>query len=487
MARRRKLDWAAAAEGVNRSLQPFLYDALLRRRMEQQSALVGERQQEQNAFSLIPDVLMGKTPLSTLSSDLQERMSRHIDVPAAQAAYQKNALGNIMGDVGEAQNLSALPTAESLSAKLEGAGIDLSPQYGTMRQEPAAEGSNLTEEGNLPSRASGPVIPPVQKQALEGLQSKTNQLIGEQRKQTTPVNRMSPSGATSTEYVPTTDLASLGEVQTGLSAEQEAKNKLEASQKYGELSPGFIAAKADSENMLRTLTSQSAARFAGQTAGAEAYAREAGRLSPDLIDKRVEEDLRKYHGTLRPTEGDIRSKALMGPLIAMDGEARMLENEGARLQIGSVAMASSPVLGKVGEYAPWLEANKEINKQYAQKAINYAATYTYLKSGVQSRIDEFERYIYNLFAKADDSPNMVIQKQQSRAVFQASEMANREGGPEAAARVMANGFKTGAINPEVLRFLSDDAAFQQPLLRELSTTFRIGKDSEGNTVIIGPR
>lgn len=461
MARRRNP--GAAMYAAMQPLQLLLQHQYNLREQANSAKLRGLEREQQNAFSLLPQVESGALKMGNMSPDLLSQLAKYIDVPSVQKLGQERQVGAIEGDIGDAKSLGDIPTPNAIRGKMQAAGVDISPQMGVMRED-------LGEGGLLPSKQMGPVEPDILKRVFETAQEKTNQLTGEERKRTTPLESIDPTtGQQTKRFVPTTELANQPPQITGLGAADLGRLQTEQF-KAGEGSPTYIQSKADMENMMRTLTGPGQVQLAGQMAGAQASASERARMAPDLVQARVAEQLAGQ----RPLLGETNRQAQITPLITADAEARELEQQGGRIEPLALAMATNPLAGQVLGSVPFLDANKGLNKRYVQKAIDYAANYTFLKSGAQSTQSEYERFLYNLFATPSDGPTVIKQKQQTRAAFQAAQLASLSGGIQSASQILAKGMLSGMISPALFN------QFQPDMQEAVGALIKVMQDDQGN-------
>lgn len=255
MAKRRSIDLS----GFNQTLNQLMQHQLRLRELGQQNILLGERQANENAFSLIPQVGSGALQAENMSPDLLSRMGKYIDVNKFSSLGKDRAMGQIEGKIGEASNLGEVPTPNAMLGSMKAAGISTDPVLGAMRQDIPAGPSGLTEEGTLPSAQMGPVIPPRQKQLFETAQQKTNQLQNEENKKVTGVESIDPvSGQKVNKFIPTAQLGQQPPQITGLGAAD-----------LGRLQSEQTKAGPDFNPEIQSTLTRNAANRAGAVEGAQ--------------------------------------------------------------------------------------------------------------------------------------------------------------------------------------------------------------------------
>ena len=351
MAKRRRFNPAAMAAAMA-PLQQLMQHRYQLAGQENAARLQGERQEAQNAFSLIPQVESGALKLSNMSPNLLEQIGKYIDIPSVAQRGQDRAVGAVEGEIGDAKSLGDIPTPNALMGKLRGAGVDLDPVFGNMRVDPPSE-DGLTEEGTLPSTSMGPVIPETQKRVFETAQQKTNQLQNEENKQLTGIETVDPSGATTKTFKPTNQLGGQS-FPTGLSAQRQGELDIEKT-KAG---PAFD--KGIQDQLTATATSR-----AGSVERAQVRERYAPWVIKQEIDKAgqiAEIQARKTNDIALMKEArDATTQATTAiqPLYAMRELYNQIEDGGVTTQIGRTVGRATGQLQRFNPIAAQLDQMRE--------------------------------------------------------------------------------------------------------------------------------
>lgn len=190
------------------------------------------------------------------------------------APSERERTGEMLEQIGKADDLAALRTDQETIAGLKSRGINTTP--GIEKTYTPGQGGSLTAAHFNPTSV-GPTG-----DVLRALSSRREQLTANQP--TTQVNSYDPqTGASQTRFVPQNQLSGLGPVQTSPTPEQKGEDWLEE-QQAGPLSPGAIAGA----NRVEAGTRAEKVRTAGSLAAASARGRLDVELNPAIVAREVE-------------------------------------------------------------------------------------------------------------------------------------------------------------------------------------------------------
>lgn len=410
-------------------LDLYMRHYLESKRQQEQAELVKQRQIE---------LAKQQDDSEILKQILGDPTGRIVDSLVRSGRTQWGSLAPTLGqrtvgvreDINKASNLSELPTEEST--------------FGGIR---------ATTEGDLSSSRNFPTL----MQLMNERRTKEEAL--KKQRPTKQITQYDPTLRTETSrFVPEDEVSALPPFQTKPTPREEGENvgiKTQAE------TPFVVAEGNKREAGLRG----ERVRTAGATARSSAYGQQAGYLAPEHIRSRVEEDRLKKQNEARSaqhaTEGERRAATNLVPLMEAHAQAKSLENQGAAIVTGSQMVSGSPFLSSINAQLPEGLAVGTDPLNYTQVAKNFASTYTYIKSGVQSRQDEYDRYISTLFHFSGDPPEVKKMKTKTREVFINASMIAADRSKFDGGVALGRAVKTGTVPADFLSLLDMDPEFKR--------------------------
>lgn len=461
MAVRRGL--SAGVNAANDTISMYIKDRMDRAR---QMDLLRAQQEEAR-----------RTRLIELSKDwdkrdpgMQAQLKQEFGVPFA-VSSQQDVAGGVTGDIAKADSLSKLPSEQEALAAFQSKGGDAGFQPA---EGPTQDGTPYAQR---PAAAQG---------MLDARSGRQAQL--EEQQPRSLITSMQPSGEKVGSMMTLPEQAKAGSFTVENSPAQTQANSWANSQQPG----GANNAQTQAAEIAKTNNiTRGTMGTAAQAAGMKTNAEESGKMTQDLMDKRVGEASSKTWDAAAATaayradpQANVTRNANLKTLAVASKKALDLENQGARIRFGTQNAVTQPS-GATDRLNTAMRGMffSPGDKEYTQNAINYTATMTYIRSGVQSRQDEKDSFLGDLFANATDTPGMVQAKQATRLAF---EVANSKD-PQEAGKLIGQGVAAQRILPSVLKYVTnDDQAFVQGVL-EGSGGAVMFDDKTGEFKLIGRR
>lgn len=422
MASRRQLLGASIAQGGQDLVQLIVRQLFAQQQAAYEDQLQRERQK------LLADQTAQNSLLNRAASDpatarrVQQSNPTIAGVPtSAFIPSDDEILGDMTKELEGTKDLGALPSQLSLQAQAQAKGLDttkLPPQLATLMDIRNSVESRLQK--NQPTTR------------VEGIDPTT---LG-------PTQR----------FVPNSQLASLGETPSGLNPEQKGKAFVRE-QFAGPLNSGYVNQKVAAANQEDEGTRISR----GLTERMLAGQRERGRLEPDLINARVDEDARKAKNQASAQGTDTeRAKANLAVQMLMTAEEmKKYESQGASAGNVSLSSATNPlaasIFDTVGKAVPYVRT-RPLDKSYADAAVRLANLRVFQLSGATATEKEFGRFLSSLVHLHTDTPEQRAAKSMARdAMIQAINAALGPGGASSGGKVLGMAIAKGQVSPDVLK------------------------------------
>lgn len=423
-------------------IQMYIQDQLLRGRQAEQEQAITARQQGMDRYNfaqtLLPKIADGTYPLEGLSPQTRGDIGQFYD-PEKMAPSLNQRLAKILGQPKLPQDVPSNELLGGLLGEQEGLPQDLT--------------SLVDAERNRVARFEP----------------------------TTNVEYYTEKGDKVSQHFPDSMLDELGAMKQERTPQQEGQRTLGIAQS-GELSPGMMIAKSQFENGMNQATMGSEAAKAGRVAGAESSARYGAEFAPNVVDSRVDQARRMAEATAQGTaagnpasssgvlsEGERKATAALPTLIRAHGMAIDMENKGMSLSPTSIVAAGPSLIGKVARN--FVESPVQ---QYAQTGIEYINLASNIFSGTTVREDEYPRFLSNMFVMDNDPPELVKQKQQSRAGFVQAQQVAAGRGAAAGGQALGMQIINGVINPAIATSLQfSDPEFEEAFMETIAPVFNI--------------
>lgn len=267
-------------------------------------------------------------------------------------------------------------------------------------------------------------------------------------------------------------------IQTSPDATQQGVNKL--AETRAQFDPAFEELKtrtsAKMTNIAEALTRQAKIDTAAGIAGAQKRAE----LAPDIVQGEVDRQQRLQSSSQQSTESERRAAANWTPLVNAHANALVQETNGAVLTPGAVEITGSSWLNPV--FGGFVDPG---TKDYAQAARDFVTTLGYIRSGVQVRADEVDKFLATMFAFEGDGPQQIQQKQQSREILLGAMQAMVGRSAPEAARVLAAAINNRQIPMGILTSVEIRPEIAKHLLPLLSGVPKF--DLNGNLIGVQPQ
>ena len=375
---------------------------------------------------------------------------------------QRQAQRDIPADIEATTSLAGLITEPGITQRAKYAGMDITPQMPAPFSLPNLEG----QPGDLPSENFPVTHAPAIEDLIAQRTAKEAALAPIEAK-AEPVERMpfwdEKMGREMSQFVPRSQAPAFGALPQGPTPQQAGEIK-RTEMLAGELHPMISIAKANQENEMRNLT------LPGEVEAIRQGARARGQVETEFMGPRLQEAEQKAQIEAQyrePTEYERRTGLQLNTLLNADASALESEGKGATIPMAAMTVAGSPGMADVNAWLREISSGRvgvpPETLAYVYDAVNYSGIYTQIRSGVQTREEEFPRYLTNLFAVEGDTPAAVKAKQQRRAVFHAATEMSLSGNDEGAGRMLARAIKAGRLPADVIPALrlspGVDAAF----------------------------
>jgi hypothetical protein len=225
-------------------------------------------------------------------------------------------------------------------------------------------------------------------------------------------------------------------------------------------SPEATEAKGKQESRVEEITRPGAVARLGQGA----YTQRSNTLAAENDPKAVAGsanragEIAKAEATAKFDSGDVpegqaRAAGALPQLTKAHDELTQLENAGGRYPVGRESLRQLPMIGpNLGTMAANKLESAE-NKKLVQAADNFVGLFGYVRSGVTVRPDERDTFLRNLVGTSNDPPEVVAQRQQSRAAFIAATQIQAQRGALAAGVSLGQSILSGDISPQVVETL----------------------------------
>jgi hypothetical protein len=372
-----------------------------------------------------------------------------MDVSPFQRSQRERMLPALEG-IESATSMSTLPSAQSTHARAMGEGIQSDPLMGGDQFNPQVmdlPGIGRRTQIAFPMRPEGEAPSEIE-QLMRARQAEESNFLKQEKiaegyKPRLIDGPMGPvSGFLGADGKP---------VVTERSGAEEGIRGL-AEAEMNELSPERVEREAEIANTLAQLTRDEASRTVGQ----EAYARTRGGLEAqvDMAPAMLEAGL----GPAGGEDEGLEVARVLGPLMADLTVVERLEQAGHSLPAFPTQQMESPMLQHLGQYTG---AATSENLQMLNAANNWATRLTREFSGVQSRADEFNKFVTSLFRLTGDDDIVAEQKRNRRNAYMAAIMAGKRGGEVAAGRAFGKAITDGLIDPEAITYFEFGMEFER--------------------------
>lgn len=254
----------------------------------------------------------------------------------------------------------------------------------------------------------------------------------------------------------------------------------QVAQETATLDPVFQELKTRTLARMQNITEALTRQAKVDTATALAGAQKRGALAPDIIAAEANRERALSNVPGQSTESERRAAANWTPLVNAHANALLQESQGATLTPGAVEITGSswlnPVLGS------WIDPGVA---RYAQSARDFVTTLGYIRSGVQVRADEVDKFLATMFTFEGDLPEQIKQKQQSREILLGAMQAMVGRSAPEAARVLATAINAGQIPMTILTNVEIRPEIAREMLPLLSGVPVF--DIDGNIISVRPR